>query len=128
MDALKTTRKRMYHQKSTMLAYKAVFLAGEVILAVAFALLLMLALQIKNVVLAVVVIVLLHIAFYFLFSYVITHLSLCNQNFFAEVLDYTERRARKVVKPELQEKKDEVKEEKIEKVSATRKTTKKKDE
>ncbi len=119
LDALSTTQKRMRKQKANMFAYKVMFYIFYVLATALFFIALVMLLRIDSAVTRVLLIIVLHVLYYLLFSYITSLFSMCNFNFFIEVLDYHERKSKKDIPVEIEENKAEEKQEQIAKVSAT---------
>ncbi|MBE5735493.1 MAG: hypothetical protein E7361_03515 [Clostridiales bacterium] len=116
LDALSTSEKRMRRQKGNMFAYKALFYIAYFVIAVLLAIAVVYIGRIEATLVATLLTCLVIVLLFIAFSAVFTIFSMCNHNFFAEVLDYAERRARRtsmVVETTVQPKADEAKLEKV---------------
>ena len=128
LDALSTSQKRMRKQHGNMFAYKGIFYIAYLLLLLLFASALVLIARIEATVVMTLLTILACVLFYVVISLVIALSSMCNHNFFAEVLDYAERRANRKATIAVQETKaEDVKLEKVETEpkKTVRKTTKK---
>ncbi len=133
LDALSTSEKRMRRQKGNMFAYKGIFYIVYLLAFVVLAIALVFISRIEATMVMVLLNIITCVLFYVLFSLVTAIYSMCNHNFFAEVLDYAERRAARKAATNIVAPRTDVKpeEEKLEKVQAVeekktvRNTTKK---
>ncbi len=123
LDALSVSEKRMRRQKANMFAYKAIFYIVYFFLFALFAVGLVYIAKIEITYLMVIAMVVLHIAFVALFVYITELLSMCNYNFFEEVLEYHERKSRAKAQavPEIKEEEPKAEDVKLEKVEADNK-------
>jgi len=115
LDALSTSAKQMKRHRVNMYAYKLWFYLAYILSLALFLFLLLCVDQIATVSVSIMLMVVLHVLLYLLFSFITTIYSLCNFNYFIEVLDYNDRKRAKAM-PEVKE--TVKKEEELVKVSA----------
>ncbi len=116
LDALSTSEKRMRRQKGNMFAYKGIFYLVYFIMLVVVTIALVFIAKIEATVVATLLTCLVLVVFYVAFCAIQAFGSMCNHNFFAEVLDYHERKAKRntvVVEAKPQPKAEETKLEKV---------------
>ncbi len=95
LDALSTCYKRMKGHRANMFVYKFICYIIYFVLFVVFAIGIVFGLRFANPAVSILLLVLFHIVFFVLFSLITTWFSLCNYNFFIEVIDYNERKSKK---------------------------------